>query len=150
MNCKNIASDIFDFAELLVQHNIIQDAKSLYDASAKLNCSQNDTEWAYECGSLKFSIEGSIAGSIPQTVNLIDIIFNISLVGVFQSERYGFSNPLLELMFDIELEGFREADDRITNFFASWHLDKNIKSSQYLKKANITQKQLRSSMIVFL
>ncbi|MEI2420110.1 hypothetical protein V6O07_07535, partial [Arthrospira platensis SPKY2] len=69
MNCQIIASEIFDFAELLVSHNIIQDAKGLYDASAKLQNSQNATEWAYECDNLKFSIEGAVAGTIPQQIS---------------------------------------------------------------------------------
>lgn len=131
MNCQIIATDIFDFAELLVSHNIIQDAKSLYDASAKLQTSRNIVEWKYECGNLKFSIEGAIAGTIPQKVNLIDIAFSVSLIGIFQNEIDRFSNPLISLSFDIELEGFREFDDRIEKFYASWHLDKNIKSPQY-------------------
>jgi hypothetical protein len=131
MNSKILATDIFDFAELLVFHNIVQDAKSLYDASAKLQCSQNNTELKYECGSLKFSVAGTNAGTIPQKVSLIDIIFNISLNGFFHNDTQRLSNPLLNLSFDIEIEGFRESDNRIDNFYAAWHLDKNIKSPYY-------------------
>lgn len=131
MNCKILATDIFDFAELLVAHEIVQDAKSLYDASAKLLCSQSTSTWKYECDSIKFSMEGSIAGSIPQKVRLIEITFNISLDGLFQIDAKRLCNPLLHLAFDIELEGFRELDDSIDSFYASWHLDKNIKSSHY-------------------
>jgi hypothetical protein len=129
MNCQIIASDIFDFAQLLVSHNIIQDPKSLYDASAKLQNSQNNSEWAYECANLKFSIEGSVAGTIPQQIGLVEIIFNISAVGIFPNDDIC-ENPLSKLNFDIELEGLRELEDKIDNYFASWHLDKHIKSSQ--------------------
>lgn len=129
MNCQIIASDIFDFAELLVSHNIIQDAKSLYDASARLQNSQNTTEWRYECGNLKFSVEGTVAGTIPQQISFVEIFFNISTVGMFPNDDVC-RNPLSELNFDIELEGFRELEDKIDNYFASWHLDKNIKSTQ--------------------
>ena len=131
MNCQILATDIFDFAELLISNNIIQDAKSLYDASAKLQCSQNNSEWNYECGSLKFSIDGCIAGSIPQKVNLIDIVFNVSLAGIFQNDLNKVCNPLMDLSFDIELEGYRDLPEKIDVFYASWHLDKNIKSSNY-------------------
>lgn len=127
MSCQIIASDIFDFAELLVSHNIIQDAKSLYDASARLQSSQNVSEWKYECGNIKFSAEGAIAGSIPQQIYLVEIIFSISLVGIFQNEGNLFSNPLTELSFDIELEGW---DKNAELFYASWHLDKHIESPQ--------------------
>lgn len=129
MNCQIIASDIFDFAELLVSHNIIQDAKSLYDASAKLQNSQNTTEWRYECDNLKFSVEGTVAGTIPQQISFVEIFFNISTVGVFSNDDVC-RNPLSELNFDIELEGFRELENKIDNYFASWHLDKHIKSPQ--------------------
>ena len=129
MNCQIIASDIFDFAELLVSYNIIHDAKSLYDTSAKLENSQNITEWAYECGNLKFSVEGAVAGTIPQQINLVEIFFSISATGVFSNADIC-RNPLSKLNFDIELEGFRELEDKIDNYFASWHLDKNIKSTQ--------------------
>ncbi|HUH73108.1 MAG TPA: hypothetical protein VLZ75_01750 [Chitinophagales bacterium] len=131
MNCQILAIDIFDFAVLLTSNNIIQDAKSLFDASAKLQCSQNISEWNYECGSLKFSIEGCVAGSIPQKVNLIDIVFNISLAGIFQNDLNNVCNPLRDLSFDIELEGYRDLPDKIDVFYASWHLDKNIKSPNY-------------------
>lgn len=131
MNCKTLSIDIFDFAELLISNNIIQDAKSLYDASSKLQCSQDDAKWNYECGSLKFSVNGCIAGSIPQKVNFIDIVFNVSLNGIFQNDLNRVSNPLMDLSFDIELEGFRDLDDEIEIFYASWHLDKNIKSTNY-------------------
>jgi hypothetical protein len=131
MNCQILATDIFDFAELLISNNIIQDAKSLYDASAKLQCSQNNSEWNYECGSLKFSVEGSIAGSIPQKVDLIDIIFNITLAGIFQKDLHQVNNPLQNLNFDIELEGYRDSPDKIEIFYAAWHIDKNIKSPNY-------------------
>jgi len=121
MNCQILATDIFDFAELLISNNIIQDAKSLYDASAKLQCSQNNSEWNYECGSLKFSIDGCIAGSIPQKVNLIDIVFNVSLAGIFQNDLNKVCNPLMDLSFDIELEGYRDLPEKIDVFYASWH-----------------------------
>ena len=125
MNCQIIASDIFDFAELLVSHNLIQDAKSLYDASARLQKSQNPTEWKYECRNLKFSVEGAVAGTIPQQINFVEILFNISTVGIFSNGDIC-RNPLSELNFDIEIEGFRELEDKIDNYFASWHLDKHI------------------------
>lgn len=129
MNCKIIASDIFELAELLVSHNILQDAKSLYDASAKLHSSQNVSEWSYECDNLKFSVEGAVAGTIPQHISLVEIFFSISAIGIFSNDEIC-RNPLSKLNFDIELEGFRELEDNIDNYFASWHLDKNIKSSQ--------------------
>src|SRR5690554_1862183 len=111
MNCQIIASDIFDFAELLISHNIVQDAKSLYDASAKLESSRNATEWTYECGNLKFSVEGAVAGTIPQQISLVEIIFSVSLVGVFPNVGNEFKNPLTQLNFDIELEGLRYYND---------------------------------------
>lgn len=129
MNCQILAIDIFEFAELLISNNIIQDAKSMYDASAKLQCSKNNSEWNYECGGLKFSVEGSVAGSIPQQIDLVEIIFSFSAIGIFSNDDVC-RNPLSKLNFDIELEGFREMEDRIDNYFASWHLDKHIKSSQ--------------------
>lgn len=129
MNCQIIASDIFDFAELLVSHNIIQDAKSLYDASARLQNSQNTNEWRYECDNLKFTVEGAVAGTIPQKISLIEIFFSISSTGVFSNDDIC-RNPLSKLNFDIELEGFCESEDKIDNYFASWHLDKHIQSSQ--------------------
>lgn len=130
MNCQIIASDIFDLAQLLVSHNLIQDAKSLYDASAKLQSSQNVAEWKYDCDNLKFSVEGAVAGTIPQHVSLVEIIFSISIVGEIFSNDDICQNPLSKLNFDIELEGLRELDDKIYTYFASWHLDKHIKSSQ--------------------
>lgn len=129
MNCQIIASEIFDFAELLVTHNVIHDAKSLYDASAKLQNAQNANEWIYECGNLKFSIEGSTAGTIPQKISFVEIFFSISANGIFSNDDTC-RNPLSKLNFDIELEGFCELEDKIDNYFASWHLDKHIKSSQ--------------------
>lgn len=39
-------------------------------------------------------------------------------------------NPLSKLNFDIELEGFREFEGKMNNYFASWHLDKHIKSTK--------------------
>lgn len=126
MNCKILASDIFDFAELLVSHDIVQDAKSLYDAAAKLQCSQNVSEWMYECSNIKFSVEGAFAGTIPHKVGLVDIIFNITLKGTFQTTENKYLNPLAQLSFDIELEGLRDFDDKIDTFYACWHLDKHI------------------------
>lgn len=127
MNCQIIASDIFDFAQLLETHSVIQDAKSLYDVSSKLQNSQNADQWTYECGNLKFSVGGAVAGSIPQSLSLTEIIFNISVTGIFTNVVDNiYFNPLVKLNFDIELEGFRELEGKIDNYFASWHLDKHI------------------------
>lgn len=60
MNCQKIASDIYDFAQLLVSHSLIQDAKSLYYAAGKLQNSSDTLEWIYECDNIKFSIEGAV------------------------------------------------------------------------------------------
>jgi len=126
MSNQVIASDINDFAQLLETHKVIQDAKSLYEASSKLQNSQNVNQWRYECGNLKFSVEGAVAGSIPQPLSLTEIIFNISITGVFQNKENSFINPLIQLNFDIELEGFRDLENKIDNYFASWHLDKHL------------------------
>lgn len=126
MSNQVIASDINDFAQLLETHKVIQDARSLYEASSKLQNSQNANQWTYECGNLKFSVRGAVSGSIPQSLSLTEIIFNISVTGVFQNIANTFINPLVQLSFDIELEGFRELEDKIEEYFASWHLDKHI------------------------
>ncbi len=129
MSCQLIATDIYEFAEMLVSHNILQDARNLFETSSRLFSAQNELEWSYECGSLKFSIEGAISGSIPHKIRHVDIIFSIVAIGIFSEDEIC-RNPLKKLNFDIELEGFREIDDKIDNYFASWHLDKHIKGPQ--------------------
>lgn len=123
MTNQAIASDIFDFAELLVSHNVIQDAKSLYDVAGKLQQSKNKSNWGYECGNLKFSVTGRIASAIPQQIELVEIIFSISIAGTFSNEYNPCRNPLVNLNFDIEIEGF---DDQVNNYYSAWHLDKHL------------------------
>ncbi len=121
-NNEAIALDLSDFAQLLESHGLIQDSKSLYDASEKLRTSQDKSIWNYECNNLKFSVSGSVAGTIPQHIELVDIVFNISIKGVCSDEKL-YKNPLTKLSFDIELEGW---DSKSTLFYGSWHLDKHI------------------------
>jgi hypothetical protein len=121
-NNEAIALDLSDFAQLLESNGLIQDSKSLYDASEKLRTSKDKSIWQYECNNLKFSVSGSVAGTIPQYIELVDIVFNIFIQGSYTDEKLC-KNPLTKLSFDIELEGW---DAKPNLFYGSWHLDKHI------------------------
>lgn len=122
-NYKNsISSDLYKFADLLAAYNLINDPKSIYEASEKVRVSQDQSIWKYKCFNLQFNMEGLIAGTIPMGVSSVDIIFNIEIEGIIvKDDKY--YNPINSLKFDIELLGLSETS---SDLYASWHLDKHI------------------------
>lgn len=124
-NKNSISADLFDLAMLLDAHSLISDAKSLYEASEKVRNSASDSLWEYECNNLKFSVEGTVAGTIPKNIELLEVIFNINIKGIYFDDKK-YSNPLSKLTFDLELEGY---DPKPSLFYASWHLDKHIRKA---------------------
>lgn len=121
-NKNIIISDLHALGTLLQQFNFISDAKPLFDAAGKLyNCS--DECWEYECINIKFlEIEEKMAGAIPIDIVFFQIIFNINIKGLYTDE-IKYSNPLIKLNFDIDIEGIDEKGNEI---YSSLHLDKHI------------------------
>jgi hypothetical protein len=117
----SIASDLFEFAELLTTSGLITDSKSLYDASEKVRLSVNEEFWEYDCQDLKFYVEGATAGTIPTGIELLEVLFNISIKGIYPDEK-NCIDPLSKLSFDLELLGYN-GDPSL--FYSSWHLDKH-------------------------
>ncbi|GLU45404.1 hypothetical protein [Allomuricauda sp. NBRC 101325] len=120
-----LAADLLTLARLLEDNGLVDDVRSLYDASNRVRLSR-DENWAYECVNLKFkTIEEKMGGAIPNNINFFTLIFSININGKYTDDST-YYNPLNSLdVFDIEISAY---DEDLKELYASWHLDKHISS----------------------
>lgn len=124
---KSIGSDLCSLARLLVQYGICIDTSSLENAGQSCLHLQEDTAWRYELNKISFEIN-KVGGMIPSGAYDLSVSLSLNIIGGTANVGVGIWDPLEKLVFDIELEGFRDniSQDDLVELYSSWHLDRHI------------------------
>lgn len=134
---KNIITqDLQEIYKFLIKYGFCKDPKPLADAIGRCMSNSTSDYYDYRISNLEIEVLDTIEGSIPNSVLVKKIIFSISIRGTYSNDKYLY-NPILqesskkqyenfEYGFNIEVHGQKKIGDVVSNYFASWHLDKHI------------------------
>lgn len=127
VDSKSIGSDLCSLARLLVQYGICIDTSSLENAGQSCLHLQEDTAWRYELNKISFRIN-EVGGIIPIGAYDLSASLSLTIIGGSANGDQEIWDPLEKLVFDLELEGFRDniGHDNLDELYSSWHLDRHI------------------------
>jgi len=118
-NKESICNDLLILAELLNEHDLCKDTKSLYSAS-NFRYNTDINNWKYNV-SIPITVNSIPSHIRPIDTEFLEINFSIEIEGTFVEEM-NVENCLLDLKFDILISGLTNEGLNI----ATWHLDKHV------------------------
>lgn len=123
-----IGNDLCKLAEKLISYGLCDDTSALNTAGQQcLNPALAPNTWSYNLEKIVFKID-PVGGQLPFNSEDISISLSIKISGSIYDNIKNIQNPLNSLLFDIEIEGFRENVNTqdVDVLYSSWHLDRHI------------------------
>ncbi len=123
----SIGEDLCKLADWLIKEGLCANTGSLNAAGSLCIKKAGEPQWDYKFGDLDFKID-EVGGTIPTGATDLTLRFSMDIMGMPESKDNNITNPLLKLIFDIEISGsfYDPAIDKVRDLFCSWHLDKNV------------------------
>jgi len=122
---NNIGRDICKLADLLEKHGLARDPYPLNAAGEACIRQATEQSWSYKVHKLIFDVPQ--VQRMPIDAVDISVSFSLNIEGrLTNGDKV--ENPLNELLFEIEIEAWRENEiaGTVDQLYAAWHLDKHI------------------------
>lgn len=127
---KQIGRDLIKLANLLSHYGLCNDTGPLHKAGSNCMVNATDTTWWYSLEKIVFSAD-EVNDMIANDCCDISVSLSMELIkGQFRKDGKTI-NPLSDLYFDLEVDGFRlnPTTDGIDPLYSAWHLDRHIFSA---------------------
>lgn len=126
-NNKVIGRDLCVLARLLIDYGLCSDTSALDKAGQICQYLNESDRWHYTLDKIVFRID-SVGHRIPQDSYELTASLSIDIRSNGIEVEDVLSDPLEYLVFDIEVEGFRDnfETQELDCLYSSWHLDRHI------------------------